>query len=147
MDGGIRMKITAEVLMGIWLLLCSFQDIKEKKISIFLIASGGLLLSVAFLIIGGVPGISRLSGLLLGLLLFASGRMLKGQIGDGDSMIICITGICLGFIKNINLMLLGLSLTALMSLFLLIFKKAGPKDTIPFVPFLFLSYLGGIFLS
>lgn len=141
------MKIPAEVLLGIWLLLCSFQDIKEKKISVFLIASGGLLLSVTFLIVGGVPVIDRLSGLLLGLLLLAAGRLLKGQIGDGDGLIICITGICLGFIKNLNLMLLGLSLTGLVSLFLLIFRRAERKDTIPFVPFLFLSYLGVIFLA
>ncbi|WOO34514.1 hypothetical protein R2R35_11875 [Anaerocolumna sp. AGMB13020] len=141
------MKIPAEVLLGIWLLLCSFQDIKEKKISVFLIVSGGLLLSVTFLIVGGVPVIDRLSGLLLGLLLLAAGRLLKGQIGDGDGLIICITGICLGFIKNLNLMLLGLSLTGLVSLFLLIFRRAERKDTIPFVPFLFLSYLGVIFLA
>lgn len=139
------MSIAAEVLMGIWLLLCSVQDVKEKRISIFLIAAGGMLLSVTFLIIGGVPVMTRLSGLLLGLLLLVIGRLLKGQIGAGDGMIICITGICLGFIKNLNLMLFGLSLAALVSLFLLIFKKAGRKDTIPFVPFLLLSYLGGIF--
>lgn len=141
------MRIAAEVLMGIWLLWCSVQDIKEKKISIILLTAGGVLLSALFLLTGGIAVTSRLSGLLLGLLLLAVGRLFKDQIGAGDGAIICITGICLGFAKNLNLMLLGLSLAAILSLFLLIFKKAGRKDTIPFVPFLLFSYLGGIFFT
>ncbi len=89
---------------------------------------------------------SRLLGLATGLVLLLLGKLLKGQIGAGDGIILCITGFCLGFHDNLNLLFYGLTISAFVSLALLLLKRAGRKDTIPFIPFLFLSYLGGIFL-
>ncbi len=138
------MKVLSEILMSVWLFVCGWQDFKEKKISIALLAAGSILL-ISFSIAGGLPAISRLLGVAIGLVLLALSKLLKGQIGPGDGIIVCITGFCLGFHDNLNLLFYGLTISALLSLSLLLLRKAGGKDSIPFVPFLFLSYLGGVF--
>lgn len=139
------MKVLSEILMILWLFLCGWQDFKEKKISIAILAAGSSL-SVIFLAAGGISVTSRLLGLVTGLLLLLLSKLLKGQIGFGDGIVICITGLCLGFRDNLGLLVLSLTIAAFISLVLLLFKKAGKKDTIPFIPFIFLSYLGGLFL-
>lgn len=131
--------------MGLWLMACGWQDFKEKEISSRLLAASSILL-IIYMIIGELPAMSRLLGLAIGLVLILLGKLLKGQIGTGDGIILCVTGFCLGFRDNLNLLFYALTITALVSLFLLLLRKAGKKDTLPFVPFLFLSYLGGIFL-
>lgn len=139
------MKVLSEILMSLWLLFCGWQDFKEKKISIVMLAAGSCL-SVIFLAAGGISVTSRLLGLGTGLLLLLLSKLLKGQIGLGDGIVICITGLCLGFRDNLGLFVFSLTIAAFMSLVLLLLKKAGKKDTIPFIPFIFLSYLGGLFL-
>lgn len=140
------MGLLSMALMGLWLFLCGYQDWKEKEISVVLLAAGGIILPVVFWLAGGVSPMSRMEGLLLGLGLLLLGRVTKGQIGTGDGIILCITGLCLGLKGGLNLLLWGLILAAMASLILLLFKKAGRKDTIPFIPFLFLAYMGGILL-
>lgn len=139
------MEVLSEILMSLWLFLCGWQDFKEKKISIAILAAGSCL-SVIFLAAGGISVTSRLLGLMTGLLLLLLSKLLKGQIGLGDGIVICITGLCLGFRDNLSLLVFSLTIAAFISLVLLLFKKAGKKDTIPFIPFIFLSYLGGLFL-
>lgn len=140
------MKLLSEILMGLWLFLCGWQDFKEKKMSVVLLVTGGLGLAVFFIAVGGLPLSSRLPGFAIGLLLLILSKLLRGQVGRGDGIILCVTGLCLGFRDNLNLLFYSLTLTAVVSLALLLFKKAGKKDTIPFIPFVFLSYLGGVFL-
>lgn len=140
------MKLLSEILMGLWLLLCGWQDFKEKKMSVVLLAIGGLGLAVFFIAVEGLSLSSRLPGFVIGLLLLLLSKLLRGQVGAGDGIILCVTGLCLGFRDNLNLLFYSLTLTAVVSLVLLLFRKAENKDTIPFIPFVFLSYLGGVFL-
>ncbi|SHO53859.1 prepilin peptidase [Anaerocolumna xylanovorans] len=140
------MKVLSEILMGLWLLLCGWQDFKEKKISAAILAAGGVVLAVFFAVTGELSVPSRLLGFVIGLLVLLLSKLIRGQIGLGDGIILCITGLCLGFRDNLNLLFYSLTLAAVVSLVLLVLKRAGKKDTIPFIPFVFLSYLGGLFL-
>lgn len=139
------MEVLTKCLMSLWLFLCGWQDFKEKKISLGLLAAGGVILTVIFALTGEVTITGRLLGLAQGLLLMFLSKLLKGKIGLGDGIIISITGICLGFQANLGLLIYSLTLAAIVSVIMLALKKAGKTDTIPFIPFLFLSYLGGLF--
>lgn len=138
------MKVFAVILMGLWLLLCAYQDFKEKKVTFALLIVGGIILPVVFLSIVDLSIISRVGGLVIGGFILLLSKLTRGQIGIGDGIIICITGVCMGFKNNLSFLLWGLSFAALASLLLILFKKAGRKETIPFIPFLFLAYLGGV---
>lgn len=128
--------------IGLWLFLCSIQDIKSKKIHLYLIAVGFVSsLLVSFLYHDAVL-LERVAGAIPGLFLLALNPITRGQIGIGDGLIVVIMGICLGFTLTASILLLGLFVAAFYSAILLIFKKAGRKKTIPFVPFLFLGFLG-----
>jgi leader peptidase (prepilin peptidase)/N-methyltransferase len=126
----------------VWLLLCSIQDIKKKKISIGLMIAGFLLLSVITGICGSVTILNRIVGLILGIVLLCISYVTRGQIGIGDGLIVCITGFSLGFIKNSLLLLYALFGSAIFSAVLLFFCHVNRHKTIPFVPFLFFGYLG-----
>jgi leader peptidase (prepilin peptidase)/N-methyltransferase len=51
-----------------------------------------------------------------------------------------MTGVTLGFFGNIELLTLSLFFSAIVSVFLLVFRKVGKKKRIPFVPFTAIAY-------
>ncbi|BCJ92480.1 hypothetical protein acsn021_00490 [Anaerocolumna cellulosilytica] len=128
--------------VGIWLLLCSLQDIKSKKIHLYLIGLGFIASLVISFVYHDAAFWERAVGAIPGLFLLALNPITRGQIGLGDGLIVLILGVCLGFTLTASMLLLGLFASALYSAILLLFKKAGRKKTIPFVPFLFLGFLG-----
>jgi len=83
-----------------------------------------------------------LGGISIGLILLGISFITRGQIGMGDGLIVCITGMSLGFTKNAMLLGFGLFGSAIFSMILLSFKLANRKKTIPFVPFLLCGYVG-----
>ncbi|MDU6266067.1 MAG: prepilin peptidase [Anaerocolumna aminovalerica] len=144
-----QLHITYTILF-LWLLLCSIQDIKKKKINIYLILAGlagffVLLISMTWN--GEFNFLFCLGGMSLGLILLCLSFITKGQIGTGDGLIVCITGLCLGFSRNAMLLAVSLLASAIFSIVLLTFKLAGRKKTIPFVPFLLIGYLGVLFFG
>jgi leader peptidase (prepilin peptidase)/N-methyltransferase len=70
----------------------------------------------------------------------------KGKIGSGDGVVLMITGMCLGFFDNLFLLLTAAFLSAIVGIFLLLIKKVNRNYEIPFIPFLFVSFVGGLFL-
>lgn len=130
-----------KAVLGGLLLLTAIQDIRNKSISTWILLSGLVLVVI------GVPFTSSLSlldrglGLLTGLSVMGISKATGGKIGMGDGMLLCISGIGLGFWNNLELFAIGLFLAAIVSIVLLIMKKVNRKHSIPFVPFLFMGYL------
>jgi leader peptidase (prepilin peptidase)/N-methyltransferase len=129
-------------ILFLWLLLCSVQDIKRKRINIYLILAGFLMFLISMVWSGEFNFLYRLGGMSLGLILLCISFITKGQIGTGDGFIVCITGLYLGFSRNAMLLVISLLGSAIVSIVLLTFKLAGRKKTIAFVPFLLLGYMG-----
>lgn len=134
-------------IITIWLLLCSIQDIKKKKVNTDLIVAGVLLLTIVTSIFESITMLNRFAGLSLGVVLLVLCYVTRGQIGIGDGLILCITGLNLGFLKNSLLLLYALLGAAVFSAILIFFWRVNRHKTIPFVPFLFLGYLGVLFLE
>lgn len=123
-----------------YLIILSIYDIRIRKIP------------SVWLVIGGVAALAYLIYLCLcqpfsefwpemvkgwgpGLLMLAAGR-LSGKIGSGDGCVLLVAGSILGSVKMMEVFMGSLLLAALTAVVLLIFRKAGKNDKMPFMPFL-----------
>lgn len=82
----------------------------------------------------------------LGLLFLLLSLASKGGVGMGDGWVLLALGCMLETEEYIRLTGCGILLAAVFSGILLIGYKKNRKTEIPFVPFLFLAYLGGVLL-
>ncbi|MBH1941019.1 prepilin peptidase [Mobilitalea sibirica] len=128
-------------IIGGLLLLCAIQDGFHKKISTwFLIPCMALLVAlIPFSITPSIP--ERIGGVLVGVGVIVISKATKGKIGIGDGILLCVTGMGIGFWTNIELFALALLAAAIVSIGLLALKRANRKTSIPFVPFLLLGYI------
>lgn len=128
-------------ILGILLLITALQDVRTKKISLWIIVIGAILICVFVPFTHKVSYIDRGVGALVGLGVMITSRATGGKIGMGDGYLLCVTGISLGFWGNMELFATALFAAALVSIVLLAFRLADRKKSIPFIPFLFLAYL------
>lgn len=133
--------ITIRIILGAMLLACSVQDIRKKKIFLWVIAAGGLLTGACLPFSGGFSFLDILGGIAVGACVIAISLATGGKIGLGDGFLLCATGLGLGFWGNLELFGLALFLAASVSILLLLLRLADRKKSIPFVPFVFLGYL------
>ena len=124
------------MLLGI----CTYFDIKEKKIPIFpillcVIASVGVSVyekdfSIASFVVG----------LFIGIVFCGFSLLSKGGIGLGDGMLAGACGICIGFYETLGLFFFGFLLTGIVGLVLMAGWKKEMKAELPLVPFLYVAY-------
>lgn len=119
----------------------AFEDIRRKKISLIWIGIFALAGIVGNVVWREESMWSLAGGVCIGVLLLGISRLTHGEIGLGDGCVICVTGIYLGFYKNMELLLLALMLTALFAIILMLLRKAGRKTELPFVPFLCMAHI------
>jgi leader peptidase (prepilin peptidase)/N-methyltransferase len=146
-EGGVRMlykEYIMTAIVSIWLILCSWQDIRKKKIHLALIGAGFLCIAAYSFWSGGITSWNRAAGLSLGIISLLLNPVTRGQIGIGDGLIVSIIGIGLGFNRLAFMLVYGLFGAAIFSIGLIIFRKVNRKDTIPFIPFLLFGYWGGL---
>ncbi len=125
--------------------LCSWEDMKRKRLTvvyILLFGIGGMMLHL-FSPICSIYSI--LGGILLGLAMMLASVATGGMVGMGDGILLAVTGVYLGGTGNLELLSIGLLLSACWSLGLVVLKKKRGKDQIAFVPFLLASYLTMLF--
>lgn len=135
-------KVLVVALLG----FASIMDLKWKKINlIFLLpfVIAGLICSVLYKV---VPITYMIGGVAIGVSVLIISLVTKGKIGSGDGVVLMITGMCLGFFDNLFLLLTAAFLSAIVGIFLLLIKKVNRNYEIPFIPFLFVSFVGGLFL-
>jgi len=122
------------------LLWNAVHDIKYKTIIPSSLVAGSIV-SVLFLLIQKDGSIFyHISGMLAGIFLIICSYVTKEQIGIGDGLVFCFTGILLGPGRNIYLLFMALVFSAMISFLMIAAKKAGKKTRIPFVPFVAAAY-------
>jgi leader peptidase (prepilin peptidase)/N-methyltransferase len=129
------------ITMGLMLLICGVQDALKKKIYIWILALGAILMGIVLLFSSSVPIVERIGGIAIGVCVIVISKITGGKIGMGDGILLCITGMGLGFWGNLELFGIALFFAAVVSILLLIFRLADRKKSIPFVPFLFFGYV------
>ncbi len=135
------------LIQGALLLICAIQDIFKKRVLLWLICIGAVMTGVCLPFIDRLSVVDCLGGLAVGLVTLLISKITAGKIGMGDGILLCVTGIGLGFWNNLELFGIALFLAAVLSIFLLIFRIVDRKKSIPFIPFLFTGYLIIVFAS
>lgn len=129
-------EIIKAVEVFIFLLFCSFQDIKEKRISVkMLVLFGGLFL-VSSLLWDEISIEERAYNLLPGMVAFLLAFLTKEQIGYGDAACLAVLGNVISGTILFGAVMGGLVSLSVCSMILLTGRKADRKTTLPFLPFL-----------
>lgn len=133
--------------MGIVLLICSIQDVIHKKIYIWIVIIGALVVGgcIPFCHTYSIP--ERIGGAMIGISVILISKATKGKIGMGDGFLLCVTGLGLGLWSNLEMFAIALFAAAVSSIILLILRLVNRKKSIPFIPFLLLGYLFLIVVS
>jgi leader peptidase (prepilin peptidase)/N-methyltransferase len=130
-----------EITMTSILIWNSVYDWKYKKISMTSIIFGFILAGIICKCTGDYIWTDSLAGAAVGVFVILCSVITRGQIGIGDGIVFCLTGIGCGLLENISLLFISLLFAAVLSLVLLLSKKAGKKTRIPFVPLITMGYL------
>lgn len=133
-----------QILLGVILVISSIKDIKRRRISMSIIVPGIIILLICLPFRNNISIVNGLFGTIVGISMIGIGRLSRWQIGMGDGIVLILTGIGLGFWENAFLLLYALLLIFLFSVILLFLKKITKKTTLPFIPFIFLGYIGVI---
>lgn len=124
-----------EWIAGIFLIICSWQDIREKIISgkvLLLFGTGGLIANMIF----QIPWQQWIGGLVLGVLLLLLGKISEQQIGYGDGMAVMVVGLFISWKEILAVLLVGLFLCAISSIIVFFLGKWKRNLRMPFLPFL-----------
>ncbi|MCR5358235.1 MAG: prepilin peptidase [Lachnospiraceae bacterium] len=143
------------ILLSLLLLvICSFTDLRERGISVMLLAAfltSSILLMISVSIFGDRSGIlkgmleyepgalSIAASFVPGIILFVINRATHGAVGLGDVYMILILGFMMGAEKITVLIFVSMMMTALFGIIYMITGRGGRRDSLPYAPFLLVS--------
>lgn len=130
------------ITLIIFLVISSIFDLKKKMVPLALITLAGVLVLLLSMFDPTMSWAKSLCGTLLGLLLLFIGKVFKGTIGAADGLVMIVVGFVMGIYGSCVVLFYSLFLAAMVSIVLLIFKKVNKKDSIPFIPFILVTYVG-----
>lgn len=139
----MTIKIACYIILFIYLFLMSIYDIRKKEIQIeisvvtIVVLAAGQICRIAC---GEQIWYLAFTGVIEGGLLIGLSKITKGQVGIGDGIVFITSGVMFGFFENGILLFLSLVFAAVAGGFLLLLRRVGRKDMIPFVPFIFVGY-------
>lgn len=121
--------------------ISAYQDYKKRKINVYFLLTGGIIGLLFHLYSMEFDIIEILFAMGIGIMILLYGFLLGGGVGLADGLILIVSGIFLGFEKNMEVFIIGLFLAGITSLFLSVIKRKGRTYRIPFAPFLLVGYL------
>ena len=121
--------------------LGAYWDWKEKKIYVYLPLVAGIFGIVLHLFNQEYTWKEMICGMMIGVVVLLIAWMSRESIGVGDGMILTASGIYLGFWGNLELLMIALLFAGVTALCLIVARRKGRKDKLPFVPFLLVAYL------
>lgn len=133
-----------KVLLLIVLAGASYEDCKEKQISLYLLM-GAAVTGIALHLLCWEKSLTDiLFGAAVGLMVLLLSWASRGSVGAGDGIMLMVSGIFLGFWENVVLLMMALLLVSMAALFLIVVKKKARNYRLPFLPFLLAAYLFGL---
>lgn len=136
----------ADWIVFFLLAACSYSDAKKKTIPIYLLVILSVVVACVAVLCDTVSVQMRVAGALLGVLFLIVSKCSKEAIGYGDSWIMLLLGIQMGCLRAMEVLFLASLLAGAISLFCLWKHHWKRSTTLPFVPFLTISYLGAMVL-
>lgn len=132
------------ILFGIYLIVLSIQDLKSRRLKLSFLIAGFIFPAGAVLLGDGISVFQSVTGAAAGAVFFCISKVTKEAFGYGDSILIVMIGSFLGFWNVLSLLIAAFLMAAVFSVFLLVKRGFGRKDSFPFVPFIAAAYIGGI---
>lgn len=134
-----------KICIIIFLLLNSWTDIRKKEISL---ASVVICMScgITTAVFHGDLSLGYFAAAAPGCCLIALSLLTAGAVGLGDGLILLSLGTMLSWEKVMGIILAGSLYSCVYGAILLLIQKGVRKKQIPFVPFLFAGYIGGLIL-
>ena len=129
------------IILGIFLIAEGVRDLKKHRISMLSVMIAGVIGFILCALFIKDNIMSVLGGILIGVVMLLLAKFTEEKIGYGDGWVFMVTGIYLGLRANLYLLFVSLFLSAVVSMILLICKKAEYKTELPFVPFVLPGYL------
>lgn len=130
----------SNIVTAIYLGAATAADIQKQRLSIALLALSVVPIAVSLILNRELSMGSRLWGVALGGAGIAFTLLTKGGVGLGDSIMFVILGAICGVGESVAIMGISLLLAGIYSGIMMVLKKLGPKNRIPFIPFIFAAY-------
>lgn len=137
----------SQIGCGVYLFMLSAADVWMRKLPVWALAAGGVAAGVVRIYQNRVPVILVFAGAAVGVVFLAVSKVTEEGFGYGDSLLILILGIYLGFWNLLGILLGAFLLSALFAIFALSCRKFNRNTGYPFVPFLLASYVVWMFLG
>ena len=128
------------------LLPMAVKDIKDRKINGYICL---VMIMVSFLIrvkIKQDADFTILLDLIPGVLMYVLSKLSPRSIGEGDALVLIFIGSVVGYMKEMQFLIISVFLAGLIALILFALKKVDRDTKLPFVPFLSVGVLAGGFL-
>lgn len=103
-----------EICFGGYLCVVSMWDIRKREIPVWLIAAGGILSASLGYFHGKIPLVLMVTGALVGGVFLLISRLTQEAFGYGDSLMIAVTGVYLGFWNVLYLLVWAYVLAAVL---------------------------------
>ncbi|MBU3839790.1 MAG: A24 family peptidase [Candidatus Ruminococcus intestinipullorum] len=132
----------SRVCFACYLCAVSVWDIQKRWLPLWLIGIGGGLAVLFSILEGNLFTVWVILGMVFGICFLGVSRITREALGYGDSLMILILGIYLGIWKVMPLLAIAYTLAAIFGGILLLKKGFHKKESMPFIPFLAISYLG-----
>ena len=144
------MRILIQLLFGIFLFIASIQDVRTRQLPLAQMLAGPVIVAVIRILSGGMDYLQSTElwlSVVCGCFFVGVSWLSREKLGFADS--IAIVGIFLsnGYETGMIMVFAGFLIAGAVAIILLLAGKAGKNTAIPFLPFLFLGYVGGLVLT
>lgn len=139
--------ILCQIIFAVYMIILAVMDIKWKKLPLNALLSGGFIAVAGILCGRDIPTMLLAAGGGVGILFLVISRVTEEAFGYGDSILILVMGIFVGFWDILYLLMAAFSMAAVFSAVMMIRRRFSRKSSFPFVPFLAAAYIGGIFIG
>lgn len=131
----------------VYIAALAVMDFKYRKLPLKTLLSGLFIAAAGCLCGREISPVLLATGGCIGIVFLLISRVSGESFGYGDSILILIIGIFLGFWNLMYLLLGAFSMAAVFSAVMMIKHRFNRKSSFPFVPFLAAAYLGGMFIG
>lgn len=129
------------VLLSMILLLFAWTDHRRQEVLLLPLIGAGIVGLIMHVWMQEQSVFGLLAGGAIGVFLLFYGRMTGESVGYGDGCLFIMTGIFLGFWRNLELLVIASLLAACYAGYLVVAKKKTKGERFPFVPFVWISSL------
>ena len=136
------MEIIKGMILLIMLITFSITDILHRNISVKMVVVFGVIGVVLNIIEGTCFSIETILGIFVGGVIGGIAVIFKNSIGVGDGVVTGLIGLYSGVENAMNVLLVAIVISGVVSLVLLILKVVTAKYKLPFVVSLLLGYIG-----